>query len=399
MTSAPPPTHWACTWASCAARPSWTGSHVCCTPSAASATCCARAHELPLAHHAGLGRGGGDRDPVHVAAQPHAHRKRAAQPDRLSAAEQRTRRAAAARAAQAPRSALRDHPGQPPHHRLPAARRRRRDGDRALCARDDAADHRRHAAAGQTRRGTFLPQRARERHPPARAHGAVRSRPCDRVRPAADRNGQAAEQAAAGAGARWARRHRPGGPVRRHGRRCGRATAQTPHQGGRACRRDAGSERTDRAHRRGRDRAPCGELQRDARRAGAIHERARRLRTRAAPAGRRRLARAAHARHQPAHEHRDPPAGRKHGRRRAPAPPGRRRAADRGAHAADDRPDRPGPWRGAAGERRGRARGRAGGRGRGGGPPTLTVDPVPARSAAHDRHRPGPGASSVPSAT
>ena len=68
---------------------------------------------------------------------------------------------------------------------------------------------------------------------------------------------------------------------------------------------------------RRRDRAAGGELQRDARRARALDERARRVRARAAPARRRRLARAAHPGDEPAHEHRDPPAGQRHGPRRA----------------------------------------------------------------------------------
>ena len=89
------------------------------------------------------------------------------------------------------------------------------------------------------------------------------------------------------------------------------------------------------------------ELQRDARRARALDERARRVRPRAAPARGRRLARAAHARHEPAHEHRDPPAGTGHGARRTPAPARRRGRADRRADAADERPDRTRPRRGA----------------------------------------------------
>ena len=63
----------------------------------------------------------------------------------------------------------------------------------------------------------------------------------------------------------------------------------------------------------------------------------------AAPARRRRLARAAHAGDEPAHEHRGARAGRRAAAGRARAPDRRRRRAARGALRADQRPDRARP--------------------------------------------------------
>ncbi len=80
---------------------------------------------------------------------------------------------------------------------------------------------------------------------------------------------------------------------------------------------------------------------------GELDERARRLRARPAPARRRRLARAAHTRHQPAHEHRNPEAGAEHAGAGTPAHARRRGRADRGADTADERPDRAWPRRAA----------------------------------------------------
>ena len=138
-----------------------------------------------------------------------------------------------------------------------------------------------------------------------------------------------------------ARRHRARRAARPARRGRGGAAAQAPDAGDRARRADAGPQRAHRVGRRRRDRAAGAQLQRDARRAGALDERARRLGARPAPARRRRLARAAHAGHEPAHEHRDPAAGRATW---TPSERGRllerRGRADRGADGADERPDR-----------------------------------------------------------
>ena len=91
------------------------------------------------------------------------------------------------------------------------------------------------------------------------------------------------------------------------------AARQAADTGGRACRRDTGPLPAHRPCRGRRDRAARGQLQRDARRARGLDGRTGRLGPRPAPARRRRLARAAHAGHEPAYEHRDPAAGGRHG--------------------------------------------------------------------------------------
>ena len=89
MTSAPPPTPWASTWATCAARPSWAASRACFTPCAASATCCGSIHEPSPACRTGLCAGGDRGRRAGFPAHLRAHLRAAARPDRQSAHQPR----------------------------------------------------------------------------------------------------------------------------------------------------------------------------------------------------------------------------------------------------------------------------------------------------------------------
>ena len=93
----------------------------------------------------------------------------------------------------------------------------------------------------------------------------------------------------------------------------------------------------------------------DARSPRGLARRARRLDARPAPARRRRLARAAHAGHEPADQHRGAARGRRARPRGPPPPARRRRRAERGADRARHRPDRARPRRRARLRDRGRA--------------------------------------------
>ena len=383
MTSAPPRTRSASTSATCAARPRRPASRGCCTRSAAWATCCASSHDPAPAPDADVRPGGGRDGRAGVARLLPGDAQRAARAGRPPAA--RAGRAGAAASAPCAAARCRRHrggPGGPAEFSQVVGARRR------ACAiawagwrsRSSAAIGRRPGGGGDP----FLSDRTADG-----VHLRVMTVPIEGL--GAVQLGRSLESVDAVLGrlrivlvllvlvgtafaAAMAR------PVRA----AGHPAHQRAHARGRAHR---GHRRPGAAHRRarrGRGRPDGAALRRDARsRAG--------LAGRPAPAGGRRLARAAHAGDRAADQHGGDARRRRARGGRAARAAARHGRAVRGAQRARGRPHRAGPRRRGRPADRGHGPRRARGRGGGASAAPRAGGALPHRArAVRDRRRARP---------